>query len=106
MAVFPRPSTPAAAWRDLRAFLATRQRHQMVFAALAAAIPTLIVLGFYHDAQPLAQPREMVFAESWPANRSDAAIIAQQKIDAARLHRAQAERRAQFQKVKNQLGMD
>ena len=52
MAVFPRPSTPAAAWRDLRAFLATRQRHQLVFAALALAIPALIVLAIVIQAIP------------------------------------------------------
>ena len=106
MAILPRPSTPTAAWRDLRAFLATRERHQLVFAALALAIPALIVAGFYHDAQPMPQPREMMFVDSWPSDRSDAQIIAQQKIDQAALHRAQAERRAEFQRLKKQLGMD
>ena len=112
MAAFPRPSTPAAAWRDLRAFMATRQKHQLLFAALAIAIPTLIVIGFLIGPTIARPTRAFVYAQSWPADRSDAQIIAQQKIDAvaerrakAELATAQAARRAEFQRLKDRLGM-
>ena len=106
MALFPRPSSPAAAWRDLRAFLATRERHQLGFAALAVAMPVLITLGFLKDSHVEPPPPEMMFIPSWPATRSDAEIIAQQKIDQAAKEKAQAERRAQYQRLQKQLGIE
>ncbi|MBV9841820.1 MAG: hypothetical protein JOY99_09880 [Sphingomonadaceae bacterium] len=105
MAFFPRPSSPRNAWRDLRAFLATRQRHQIVFAALSIAMPALLILGFAHDAHVDPPPPTMYFLPSWPASRSDAEIIAQQKIDQAAKEKALAEKRAQFQRLEKQLGM-
>ena len=39
------------------------------------------------------------------ANRTDAEIIAQQKIDQAAKEAAQKERQRQFQKLEKQLGM-
>ena len=110
MAVFPRPASPRALIQDLRLFLATRQRHQLLIAMLSVAIPGLIVAGFYHDAQVEPPKPEMYFIPSWPATRSDAEIIAQQKIDAvikARRLEAEARERAQnqaaFKKIQDRL---
>lgn len=102
---FPRPSTPAAAWRDLKAFLQGRQRHQWLFALIAVLMPALIVLGFYHDANIKPAPR-IVYVESWPENRTDEQIKAEQKVDQARRDKAAAERRAQYQRLADQLGIE
>lgn len=106
MAFFPRPSSPAAVWRDLRSFFATRQRHQLVFGALALAIPALIIAGFYHDSKFGPPPQQMYFVESWPADRSDAEIVARQKIDAAAKRKAMAERRAAYQRLAKSMNIE
>ena len=100
----PRPSTPAAAWRDLRAFLGTRNRTQFLFALLAIAMPMLIVLGFVIDSniRPQAQ---IIYVESWPANRSEEEILADQKKDQIKRDAIRRERQRQFQELEKRLGM-
>ena len=102
---FPRPSTPAAAWRDLMAFLSERGRHRIVFAFLAILMPTLIVTAFYIDAniKPL---QRVVYVQTWAENRTDDDIKAQQKIDEAKRQAAAEERQRQYQRLADQLGID
>lgn len=102
--IFPRPSTPAAAWRDLKAFLAGQHRHKLLIALAAIAIPILIVTGFYVDSNIKPEPR-IVYVQSWPADRSDEEIKAQQKIDEAKRQEQAAERQRQYQKLAKQLGI-
>ncbi len=105
MAVFPRPASPRALLADLRLFLASRQRHQLVIAAISLAMPALIIAGFYHDSKTEPPKPTMYFLPSWPANRSDAEIIAQQKIDQKIKEQRLAEKRASYQKIAKQLGI-
>lgn len=99
----PRPARPAVLWQDLRDFFATRQRHQILFGGLAILIPALIVAGFYKDSKIPPPPQGPIYVESWPATRTDAEIIAQQKIDEKARQAALAERRAQFQRLKQKM---
>ncbi len=69
-------------------------------------MPVLITLGFLKDSHVDPPPPEMMFLPSWPASRSDAEIIAQQKIDQVAKEKAQAERRAQYQRLQKQLGIE
>lgn len=94
----------AAAWRDLRAFFVTRERHQYLFAFISVAFVILVIAGFYHDSYFEQQPR-IYYMESWPMNRTDAEIIADQKKDSAAKHRAQAERQAEYKRLADQLGI-
>lgn len=105
MGYFPKPSTPRAAWRDLRSFFATRQKHQYVVAALSVAIPVLVILGFIHDSNIAPPPPQMWYLPSWPATRTDAEIVAQQKIDQREKDKAAAEKRAEFQRLAKELGI-
>ncbi len=101
---FPRPSSPAAAWRDLKAFLGQQGRHKVVFGLIAIAMPALIIWGFYVDANIKPKP-QIVYVENWPADRTDEQIKAEQKIDQARRDKAAAERRKQYQELEKRLGM-
>lgn len=94
-----------AAWRDLRFFFATRERHEYWFALLSVAITAFIIFAFWHDSNFTPAP-QIVYVNNWPANRTDAEIIKEQKIDTAARHKAEAERRAEFQKLADQLGID
>ncbi len=107
MSWFPRPSSPRAAFADLKAYIiGQRTREQIIGGALALLVTIIIVIEFIIDAQiGTAPPPRIVYVDSWSVNRSDAEIIADQKKDEAKRQAAIAERQRQFQKLENQLGM-
>jgi hypothetical protein len=93
MSILPRPSSPKVALRDLVTFFRTRARHQIGFAFLSAAIPLFFVALFYLDAVPMEyRPPKIVYVQKLDPNRTDAQIIAQQKIDAKQRAADEAER--------------
>lgn len=100
----PRPASPRALWTDLRAFWAHRPRHQWLAAVLALLIPAGILFIFYLDAKTNILPGEQImFIQSWRADRSDAEIIAKQKADRAAREAAQRARQREFQKLDESL---
>jgi len=100
----PRPSGPRALWADLRAFAAERSPYQWGGLAVAIVMPVAIVIVFTIDARTnTAPPAQIIYVESWPANRSDAEIIAQQKKDKAKTDALRKERQRQFEKVDKDL---
>lgn len=101
---FPRPSSPLAAWRDLKAFMAQQERHKFFFAALAVIIPALIVTGFYVDSNIKPAP-QIIYVQNWPASRTDDEIKAQQKIDQAKRDKEAAEKRRHYQELEKRLGI-
>lgn len=73
---------PAGAWADLRYFLKHRQPHQIVFFTLAVALTVLALLAFVHDSHFVPEyHRDIVYVKQWRLDRTNAEIIAQQKID-------------------------
>ncbi|MBV8686018.1 MAG: hypothetical protein JOZ90_02095 [Alphaproteobacteria bacterium] len=104
MSWFPRPASPRALVADLKAFAGQRSRYQWAGLATAIVMPLLIVGGFYHDAShDIAPGPQLIYAESWPATRTDAEIKADQKRDQVRKAAAQRERQRQFQKIDREL---
>lgn len=104
MSFFLRPSGPRALWKDLRTFWRDRPRRQWVAALLAITATSVIVLGFYLDSRSLGETREQVmFIDSWPADRTDAQIRAKQKADLAERQAAEAAHRQQLQRLDQQL---
>lgn len=108
---FLRPVSPFAAVRDLRRFLAARQRHELVFALLAVLVTSTLIVGFVLD-NDMKRPykRNIQYFENWNADRTDAQIIAQQKIDQAKrevdeakLEALRAKRRAEFKRLDDKL---
>ena len=103
--------SPWRAYKDLRLFLATRERYEFGFLVLAMMITGFLIYAFVHDSY--AEPeykRNIVYVEQWPADRTDAQIRAQQAIDApikakriAEIEAAEKQRQAQFKKVDDQL---
>lgn len=101
MAILPPLSSPSAIARDLRIFLIGGTRYKLVFATLAVAVTSLLVTMLIIESWWGVEPegRQIVYAQDFPASRTDADIIAQQKIDQAAVDKARAERRAQFQRL-------
>jgi ribonucleotide reductase alpha subunit len=104
MSWFPRPAGPRALIADIRAFTAQRSRYQWAGIAVAVTMPILIIAGFYHDTtHGIAPGPQLIYAKSWPANRSDEEIKADQIKDQAKKEAQQKERQRQFQKLDNAL---
>ena len=94
---------PLNGLRDLRSFLASRQKHELVFAFLSIIVTVTILAGFYLDSGDLKKPwqRDIQYVQSWPLDRTDAEIVAAQKADAknrAAREAAEKKRREQNQK--------
>ena len=101
---FPRPSSPRALWADIRAFAGERSSVQWGAAAVAVIMPLAIVVLFITDANTNTRPGpQIIYAESWSANRTDAEIIADQKKHQAKREAAQKERQRQFKKLDRDL---
>jgi len=107
MSVFPKPSSPLAAFRDLAAFMRQRSREQVIGGALAVLVTTIIVILFLVDPKiNTAPPPQVVEVELYPANRTDAQIAADQKKDMAEQQAAKKERQRQFQQLGKQFGIE
>ncbi len=100
----PRPAKPKVLLADIRALLKERSPVQAVAAAAAVLVPASILTVFYFDAQTnIAPPPQVIYVESWPADRTDAEIAAAQ-ADRQRVREAiQAERQRQFQRLDNSM---
>ena len=99
------------AYRDVRRFMLTRKPYELWFLLAAMAVTLLILLAFAHDSNfKRAYHENIIYVQSWPLNRSEAQILAQQKIDAAKkakqeavIEKAEKERQAQFQRLNNEV---
>jgi hypothetical protein len=100
----PRPASPRALWADLRTFAAERRPHHWMGVAVALVMPIAIVILFIVDGRTnIAPGRQIQFVDSWPATRTDAEIIADQKKDQAAREKAQKERQAEYKKLDDKL---
>ncbi len=103
--------SPSKAWHDLRGFLGRRHSHEYGFMGVALALTGLVIFAFWKDSHfEREYRREIVYFQSWRADRSDAEIRAQQAIDLpkeqaakAAIEKAEAERRASFKRLDDKL---
>ena len=102
---------PIRAIRDLRRYLAQRKRYELFGMFAAVVITTLVIAGFVADSRvEVPYQRHIIYVQSWPADRSDTEIKAQQKIDMtedakkrAELDKALKERQQKFKKIDDAL---
>ena len=107
MSWLPSPSSPRAALRDLAAFLRHSSREQRIGAALALLVTGIIVAEFVLDAKfGMSMPPQVVEVELYPANRTDADIIRDQKKDQAAKEEAQKAQQRDYQKLAKRFGID
>ena len=72
--------------------------------AFAVIMPITIVIIFTIDGRTnIAPGPQIIYVESYPANRTDAEIIADQKKDQAAREAAQKERQRQWQKLDKRM---
>ena len=105
MSVFPRPSSPTAALRDLGAFMRQRSREQVIGAALAVLI-TMIIVILVDASIGTAPPPQVVEVELYSPNRTDAQIVADQKKDQAEREAAKKADQEQFKQLAKQFHIE
>jgi len=106
MSWLPKPSSPRAVFRDFLSFVRQREREHVIGASLAFLVTLIILLIFLVDPKVnTAPPEQITYADIYPANRTDAQIIADQKKDAAARAAFKKEKQRQFQEIENKLGM-
>jgi hypothetical protein len=106
MSIFLRPARPSALIADVkRIWGSSTGRYKLVFGAAALAITSLIVTGFVVESRwgVLPEGPQIVYAEDFPANRTDAEIRQQQWVDAAERRKANEARRLQWKKLDDAL---
>jgi hypothetical protein len=108
---FFRRISPIRAFADLYRFLRQRRRHEIVFLVLSFSLTWGMFTAFMIDTR-IVRPykRDIVYVEQWRADRTDAEIIAQQKLDLpkekaalAAQAKADAQRRLAFKHMNDQL---
>lgn len=103
--------SPFRAVRDLRMFLSHRQPYELGFLALSIVITTLLIAGFVKDSRIEREyQREIQYVDNWKLDRTDAEIVAKQKVDQverdkriAEYEKRVAERQAAFKRVDDSM---
>lgn len=105
MSILPRPASPRAFLADLRAVWRGDRRTKLVAGVVAIGMTSLIVTLFIIESWwgVLPEGERISYVADWPNDRSDAQIIAQQKIDRVARDKERAEKRRAFQKVDREL---
>jgi hypothetical protein len=107
MSVFPRPSSPLGAFRDLVAFMRHRSREQVIGACLAVLVTAIIVIEFLVDAKiNTAPPPQVVEVQLYSPKRTDAQIAADEKKDQAAKEAAKREQQREYHQLAKRLGID
>ncbi len=109
MMSLPRLVSPRALWADIKAFAAQRGSHKLIALLAAIAIPTVIILTFIADTKDAHKaPTQIIYTESWKADRSIEETRETIRENQARREAAEEERRKGFQKIQdfnNRLGI-
>jgi hypothetical protein len=104
MSWMPSPSSPRAALRDLVTFIRQREREHVIGASLAVLVTMIIVIVFLVDPKVnTAPPEQVTYVDIYPANRTDADIIADQKKDAAARADFKRKKQESFKKIDKDL---
>jgi hypothetical protein len=105
----PRPASPRALWRDIKALAGDRSPHRVIAASLAVAIPVIIGVTFVSDFQDAHDaPEQIIYVNSWKADRSLEETRAAITEYEARRKAFEEDRRKSFQKIEefnNKIGL-
>lgn len=107
MSILPRPVSPRSAFGDLWGYLSRRHPHRWPFLGLSAAITWVIIWAFVIDANTNTMPRQnqITYFKSWDADRTDAAVIMQQKLDLAEHEMRLRAKQKEMRKIADDFGI-
>lgn len=106
MPIFPRPVAPKSAIADLRDVFRAPVPHKLPLLALSATLTGLLIWAFYVDSKPAPVGPQIIYVESWMADRRDSDILKQQKQDLARYETALQSKQEEFQRLADNFGIE
>lgn len=108
MAIFPRPASPKSAAGDLWGYLLEKRAHRWPLLGVSAALTWVIIWVFMIDANTNTMPKQnqIMYFQNWRADRSDVAVILQQKADLAARVKALHAKQKEMQKVADVFGIE
>lgn len=106
MPIFPRPARPREAFADLRALWSENPRHRWPILGLSMALTSVLIWAFYVDSKAPPPPRQIIYVESWMADRKDSDVLKKQKADLARYEAALESRQKDFQGFADAFGIE
>lgn len=104
--IFPRPVGPKSAMADILAYLAGPLPHKWPLLGVSIALTGVMVWALFEDSKKPPAPREIIYIQSWMADRKDSDILLQQKKDLARYEAALEREQRKFQTVADQFGLE
>ncbi len=106
MSIFPRPVSPRSAFADLKSMFAPDRPHRWSLLGVSAALTFLMIWAFHLDSRLPPKQREIIYVESWMADRRDSDIIRRQKADLVNYEAALEKRQERFQRVADMTGIE
>ncbi len=108
MAIFPRPASPRSAGADLWSYLTEKRSHKWPLLGVSVALTWVIVWAFITDANTNTLPtrNKIIYFDNWRADRSDVAVILQQKADLARREAALRKKQKEMQRLADTFGVE
>lgn len=102
------PPKPRVIARDVRSFFARRERHNWAALLLAVAIPCGIIYLFVLDGNTniFDDTPVVIYAESWPLDRSETEIRARQRELMLEADQQRALTRERFQQLADGFGIE
>ena len=108
MAILPRPSSPRSAGADLLNYLTEKRSHKWPLLGVSVALTWVIIWAFITDANTNTLPtrNKIIYFQNWRTDRSDVAVILQQKIDLARREEALRKKQSEMQRLADTFGIE
>jgi hypothetical protein len=92
---------------DFWAYIREPRPHRWASWGVAIVLPLVIFYGFSEQLIPYEKPKvRIVYFENWTANRSDDQVRADWVARAKETTRANAKRRAEFQRLADMMGVE
>ncbi|MET0239968.1 MAG: hypothetical protein ABW184_08730 [Sphingobium sp.] len=91
---------------DLKLLLSGPMPHKWPVLALSMTITAVTVWALDHDAHAPPPKRQIIYVESWMADRKDSAIMEQQKKDLAQYEAALQRKQAEFRTTADLFGIE
>ncbi|MCE7794938.1 hypothetical protein LWE61_00045 [Sphingobium sufflavum] len=106
MRIIPRPVSPRSALTDLKDFLVEPRAHKWPLLALSMALTGVIMWAFEHDSLSLKPGPQIIYVESWMADRKDSLILERQKADLALYEKALTKKQREYQNLADTFGVE
>lgn len=92
---------------DFWTYIREPRPHRWASWGVAVALPVVVFYGFSEHLIPYEKPKaEIIYFENWTANRSEAEIRAEWIARAKETTRANAEKRAEYQRLADMMGVE